>query len=123
MVFPMDVDSIFNLDEKLIYVNHAAVTPWPVKTVEAVKAFADENGKLGSRHYGQWINTETSLRQQLAQLIHASSTDEIALLKNTSEGLSVIAYGMNWNNGDNIVISDEEFHLIELSGSHLNHRA
>jgi len=109
MVFPMDIDSYFNLDEKLVYVNHAAVTPWPVRTVDAVKAFADENGKLGSRHYGQWMNTETTLRQQLAQLIHAASVDEIALLKNTSEGLSVIAYGLNWNAGDNIVISDEEF--------------
>ena len=105
----MDTDSYFNLDDKLIYVNHAAVTPWPVKTVEAVKAFADENGKLGSRHYMQWVNTETELRQRLATLIHAHSTDEIALLKNTSEGLSVIAYGLDWQVGDNIVISDEEF--------------
>jgi len=55
------------------------------------------------------MKTETTLRQQLARLIHADSVDEIALLKNTSEGLSVIAYGLNWNAGDNIVISDEEF--------------
>jgi len=109
MALHMDTDSYFNLDDTLIYVNHAAVTPWPLKTVEAVKAFADENGKLGSRHYMQWVNTETELRQRLATLIHAHSTDEIALLKNTSEGLSVIAYGLDWQAGDNIVISDEEF--------------
>ena len=109
MALHMDTDSYFNLDDKLIYVNHAAVAPWPTKTVEAVKAFADENGKLGSRHYMQWVNIETELRQRLATLIHAASTDEIALLKNTSEGLSVIAYGLDWQAGDNIVISDEEF--------------
>jgi selenocysteine lyase/cysteine desulfurase len=105
----VDSDSYFNLDEKLVYVNHAAVTPWPVRTVEAVNAFAGENGMLGSRHYSQWINTETLLRQQLAELIHAKSADEIALLKNTSEALSVVAYGLEWHAGDNIVISDEEF--------------
>jgi selenocysteine lyase/cysteine desulfurase len=105
----MDIESYFNLDDKLIYVNHAAVTPWPVKTLAAVKAFAEENAKLGSRHYPQWIDTETQLRAQLAQLINAPSVDEIALLKNTSEALSVIAYGLNWQAGDNIIIADEEF--------------
>ncbi|MDH5766576.1 MAG: aminotransferase class V-fold PLP-dependent enzyme, partial [Gammaproteobacteria bacterium] len=43
------------------------------------------------------------------QLINAESDDEIALLKSTSEGLSVIAYGLNWQAGDNIVIAAEEF--------------
>lgn len=105
----MNIESYFNLDDKLIYVNHAAVTPWPIRTVEAVTNFAIENGALGSRRYEQWVKTETELRQQLAQLINAPSQDEIALLKNTSEALSVVAYGLEWQAGDNIVISDEEF--------------
>ncbi len=99
----------FNLDPKLIYVNHAAVSPWPARTVEAVKNFASENGYIGSHHYKHWLKTEQQLKQSLAQLINAASADEIALLKNTSEGLSVIARGIEWQAGDNIVISDEEF--------------
>jgi len=99
----------FNLDCELIYVNHAAVAPWPTRTVEAVKNFASENGAVGSRHYANWLKTEQQLKQSLAQLINAASADEIALLKNTSEGLSIIARGIEWQAGDNIVISDEEF--------------
>lgn len=102
-------DSYFNLDNDLIYVNHAAVAPWPVATTEAVKRFAEENGRLGSRHYNQWIEIEAELRHRLAQLVNAPSADDIALLKNTSEGLSVIAYGLAWQPGDNIVIAAEEF--------------
>ena len=49
------------------------------------------------------------MRQHLAQLINASSIEEIALLKSTSEGLSVIAYGLPWRTGQNIVIPAEEF--------------
>ena len=101
--------SYFDLDDQLIYVNHAAVAPWPVRTVDAVKQFAEENGHIGSRNYLRWIEVETRLRQGLAQLINAASTDNIALLKNTSEGLSVIAYGLDWQSGDNIVIAAEEF--------------
>ena len=101
--------SHFNLDPNLIYVNHAAVAPWPIRTVEAVKDFAIQNGQVGSRHYEQWLKTEQALKQSLATLINAQSADEIALLKNTSEGLSIIARGIDWQAGDNIVISNQEF--------------
>ncbi len=99
----------FNLDPNLIYVNHAAVAPLPVCTVNAIKAFADECGEVGSTHYLKWLETEQQLKTNLAALIHAQSADEIALLKNTSEGLSIIAKGIEWRAGDNVVISNEEF--------------
>ena len=99
----------FKLDPDLIYVNHAAVAPWPLRTVEAVKKFADENGSVGSRHYEQWLKLEQTLKNNLATLINAASSSEIALLKNTSEGLSIIAKGIEWKANDNIVISNQEF--------------
>ena len=99
----------FNLDPDLIYVNHAAVAPWPVRTAEAVKQFAEENATVGSRHYLKWLEVEQHLKQSLATLINAASADEIALLKSTSEGLSIIAQGISWKKGDNIVISNQEF--------------
>lgn len=105
----MNYQTYFNLDEDIIHVNHAAVAPWPIATVDAVKSFAEENMKIGSKHYLQWVAHETELRKMLATLINAPSADDIALLKNTSEGLSVIAYGLEWQTGDNIVIAEEEF--------------
>jgi selenocysteine lyase/cysteine desulfurase len=99
----------FQLDEDVIHLNHAAVGPWPVATAEAVKAFAEENSRVGSKHYESWVRNETRLRAKLASLINAPSSDDIALLKSTSEGLSFIAYGLTWNEGDNIVIPAEEF--------------
>ena len=99
----------FKLSGEICYLNHAAVSPWPRRTVEAVKKFADENGFTGAQHYENWLATEQHLRQQLKRLVNASSTDEIALLKNTSEALSVVAYGMNWSAGDEIIISSREF--------------
>jgi selenocysteine lyase/cysteine desulfurase len=99
----------FQLDDDLIYLNHAAVAPWPCRTVQAVIAFARENGTFGSRNYPHWIHTESQLRRQLATLLNARDSDEIALLKNTSEALSVVAWGLPWRNGDNVVISNQEF--------------
>ncbi len=103
------MQAYFQLDDDVIYLNHAAVAPWPVQTAQAVKAFAEENARQGSKDYELWLLREKDLRKRLAQLINASSTDEIALLKSTSEGLSLIAYGLPWKSGDNIVIPAEEF--------------
>jgi len=55
------------------------------------------------------METERELRKKLVKLVNARSVDEIALLKNTSEALSVVAYGLDWHSGDNIVSSNQEF--------------
>lgn len=94
---------------ELLYLNHAAVSPWPARTRDAVMAFAQQNAEVGSRDYPQWLQTEQRLRERLAWLIGGVDTAEIGLLKNTSEGLSVIAQGLDWQPGDQVVISNQEF--------------
>lgn len=101
--------SYFQLDENIIHLNHAAVAPWPIATRDAVIAFANENASIGSQNYDLWMQTEQQLKQRLATLINAASTDEIAILKNTSEGLSLIAQGLAFKAGENIVVPAEEF--------------
>ncbi|MGE8499463.1 MAG: aminotransferase class V-fold PLP-dependent enzyme [Pseudomonas sp.] len=93
----------------LRYLNHAAVAPWPKRAVQAVTAFAAENVLTGARDYSDWLGVEQRLRERLARLLNAPSTADIALVKNTSEALSFVAFGLDWQPGDQIVISDEEF--------------
>lgn len=99
----------FAQDEDLIYLNHAAVGPWPRRTVDAVQAFAEENTRRGASDYPRWNQIERQLRERLARLINAPDPRDIALLKNTSEALSVVAWGLSWNHGDNVVSAWEEF--------------
>jgi cysteine desulfurase/selenocysteine lyase len=99
----------FPLVEDLIYFNHAAVAPWPDRTRKAVIEFAEQNGRYGAAFYPDWLRKESLLREQLQTLINAPSVDDIALVKNTSEALSFVAYGLDWQAGDNIVTSNEEF--------------
>lgn len=105
----MNLAEQFPLEQGLIYLNHAAVSPWPRCSVEAIERFARENMHLGSSHYPQWLETEQALRGLLQRLINASSTDEIALVKNTSEALSLVAYGLDWKAGERVVIPAGEF--------------
>lgn len=101
--------SEFPHEPGLIYLNHAGVAPWPRRSVEAVQAFAAENLRRGAAGYPRWLETERALRERLARLVNAPSTDDIALVKNTSEGLSFVAYGLEWREGDAVIINRDEF--------------
>lgn len=93
----------------LYYLNHAAVAPWPARSARAVERFARENIATGARDYSQWLVTERTLRERLARLLNAASRADIALVKNTSEALSFVAFGLDWREGDQVIISTEEF--------------
>ena len=93
----------------LRYLNHAAVAPWPRRAAEAVTAFAQENLLSGARGYPDWLGVERRLRERLQRLLNAPSSADIALVKNTSEALSFVAFGLDWRVGDQVLISDEEF--------------
>ena len=103
------MDAEFQLEPHLVYLNHAAVAPWPKRVAEAAADFAQENLNQGAKNYPQWLQKEAHLREQLRELLNAPSSDDIALLKNTSEALSVVAYGLPWQAGDNIVSTQQEF--------------
>ncbi len=99
----------FPIAEPVVYLNHAAMGVWPRRTAAAVADFAKENIQRGAQHYARWLETENRLRKRLQRLVNAPSVTDIGLLKSTSEALSVVAYGLDWRAGDNVVITDHEF--------------
>ncbi len=103
------METEFHLDPQIVYLNNAAVAPWPTSTADAVKRFAEENARLGATCYPHWARVEQRLRERMARLINASSADDIALTKNTSEALSIVAHGLPWQAGDNCVSIAQEF--------------
>jgi selenocysteine lyase/cysteine desulfurase len=98
----------FPINDTHCYLNHAAVAPWPRCASEAVQKFAQENMNSGAEHYMNWLTLETKLRKNIAALIQ-SRPNQIALVKNTSEALSFVAYGIEWHQGD--VVASVTFRL------------
>jgi selenocysteine lyase/cysteine desulfurase len=98
----------FPVRQECIYLNHAAVSPLCRPAAEAMKGLADDCLHFGSLHYDTWLETYEGLRHAAARLIN-SRPDEIALMKNTSEGIATIAMGIDWKSGDRIVAFREEF--------------
>lgn len=102
-------ESRFPALQNCLYLNHAAVAPWPQVTADAVQAFAAENAQQGTLNYPHWLTVEQALREQARELLNAPAASDIALVKNTSEGLSFVAYGLDWREGDNVVGIRQEF--------------
>ena len=98
----------FPVTSRLTYLNHAAVAPLCRPAAEAMKQLADDALNYGSLHYDQWMAAYQGLRDAAARLINASP-GEIAIVKNTSEGVATVALGLDWKPGDRIVVFREEF--------------
>ncbi len=90
------------------YLDHAAVGPLPAASEAAVIDWAHQAAQSGNIHWPDWERTAAELRPTFAGLIGAS-TDEIALVRNTTEGISLVAEGFRWQPGDNVVTLADEF--------------
>ena len=105
-----DIAAEFPSLERWTYVNHAAVSPWPSRTRRAVERFAAWNHQDGPANFLDWMANEQNLRERVARLLNATPDGgDIALVPNTTEGVNLVARGLDWQPGDNLVTATEEF--------------
>src|SRR5687767_13206427 len=99
---------LFPVTQHVVYFNHSAVGPLSTRAHEAMARHAADQRDFGALHWRDWYAEIDRVRESAAKLIGAQP-DEIAILKNTSEGLSFVAEGLRWREGDNVVTSAMEF--------------
>ncbi len=97
----------FPITRNYNFQNHAAVAPMCRRAVQAIQRYLQHSEEFGYLEGGFYKHADV-VRGQVAQLINADS-DEVTFCKNTSEGLSMVANGLSWNNGDNVVTANVEF--------------
>src|SRR5215510_1881051 len=103
-----DIRALFPVTERAIYLNHAAVSPPPRPTIEAVEAQLADVRDNGSKNYRSWLAVKERARQLAAGMLGARP-EQVAFMRNTSDGLSTVASGLQWQTGDNIVTFRGEF--------------
>src|SRR5947207_4667690 len=100
---------LFPVTRNLVYFNHAAVGPLSTIAYDAMERHARDQREFGALHWRDWYAEYEHLRASAARLIGAADPREIAIIKNTSEGLSFVAEGFRWNAGENVVTTALEF--------------
>jgi len=93
---------------KWAYFDHAAVAPLTDPARAAVAAWAAEAAAEGDTVWHHWSARITEVRRLAARLIDAAA-EEIALVGNTTEGITRVAEGYPWQPSDNVVTLDNEF--------------
>jgi selenocysteine lyase/cysteine desulfurase len=98
--FPSTVDQV--------HMNHAGLSPLPRRVAAEIRAFADEAERAPSRVYAAWTGRVDATRAAIARLI-GGAADDIAFVQNTAAGLSMVAAGLTWQAGDNVVALADEY--------------
>lgn len=103
-----EIRRLFPVTKNYVYLNHAAVAPIALPVYERMEGHARDLLENGAVNFRAHLAAVKGVRQLAAQLINARA-DEIAFAPNTSAGLAMIANGIAWQAGDNIVTADCEF--------------
>ncbi len=91
-----------------IYLNHAATSPLPTPVVKAVSHYLHERSAGKINFWQEDWEVVRQCREKIAALINTTS-DRIALMHNTSAGIQILAQGLPWQPGDEILMIDQEF--------------
>ncbi len=99
---------LFPVTEHYTYLNHAACAPLPRPGLDALaRHWAAQSAGGTNSEPSEWAIIDTA-REKMARLIGAGA-DEIGWTQNTATGISLVAYGLNWRGGDNVVTVQGEF--------------
>ncbi len=93
---------------KWAYLDHAAVSPLTAPAMTAMARWLTEVGEEGDTVWPEWSRQANEARQTAARLIGADA-DEITLVNSTTAGINLVAEGLDWRSGDNVVTLDDEF--------------
>jgi cysteine desulfurase / selenocysteine lyase len=108
LAFPQ-IQQEFQIRKSRTYLNNASIAPMADRVVNAVDAFMEDVRHNGRNNFPNWArHADSAIRDKMARLIGAQRS-EVAFLKNTTEGLSIVANGIDWRQGDNVVIADIEY--------------
>ena len=96
-----------------VFLNVSQVVVPPKRVQDAYRKFMDDYvSNFGIDIVSRAWDIVNNTRPKLQKLINAKESHEIAFVKNTAEGISILANGIKYNEGDNIVIADQEHQSI-----------
>ncbi len=103
-----DFSPLFPILSQLVFFNHAGVAPISGPAATAIRQYAQQ-AETAAYYRAGWYAQAAQVKKLAAMLINAASSDEIAFVANTSTGLSLVAKGLDWQPGDQVVITQVEY--------------
>lgn len=98
----------FAVTQEYAYFNHAAVGTLSRRGVDAIEEFVRAHARAGVLGTHPYDDRMPAYRDRIGKYIGASGA-EIAILSSTSTAANAVALGVRWNEGDEVLLCDNEF--------------
>ena len=90
------------------YLNTATYGHVPTRGSAAIACHFAHRNELACSDFLAWYDESDRIRESVARLIHAAPQD-IAFIPNSSFAIGLMAGGLDWKRGDNVVTLADEF--------------
>jgi selenocysteine lyase/cysteine desulfurase len=105
---PANLDREFPVRRSLVYFNHAAQAPLPLRVADAIERHIENTKLRGAADWSRWVADIDKTREKAAAFIGAGRA-EIAFVPSTGWGINLVAQAYDWKPGDNVVGDDMAF--------------
>lgn len=102
-------DEQFPVTREHVYLSHASVGPLSRRATARMAEMAGAASRSGERLWQERMDEAERVRGLAARLLGARGPHEVAFVENTSSALSLVAGGIDWRAGDNVVGAALEF--------------
>jgi cysteine desulfurase / selenocysteine lyase len=104
---PLEARNLIPLADHYIHMNHAGVSPMSQRVRAAIEQVVEAS--VNRPYRSGWSQEEADrVRELVARLINGRA-DSVAVTRSTAHGISLLAQGFDWKNGDNVVGAHWEY--------------
>jgi len=104
-----EIRELFPVHESCVYLNNAGVSPPSIRVLEALEAYHACHARHGCAElFTRYRHTGKRIKEILGALL-SCPPDTLALTRNTSEGMNIVAQGLDWNPGDIVLGLHHEY--------------
>ena len=104
---PQEMRALFPIATRYAYLDHAANAPLATPVRSTMEVYL---GRMTEEPFdlSHWERLRSQVRTRIAELLSVGA-ESITFTKNTTAGLGLVAAGLDWDDGDNIVGVQREF--------------
>ena len=92
----------------LIYLDHAAVAPFSKPVADAINDYVRKKSETEPNIFFDFLKVVIETKERIGKLINCQK-ERIAFTDSTTNGLNILAAGLDWKTGDRILLTDIEF--------------
>lgn len=116
------VQAAFSVSKSFINLNNGGVSPQPTIVQEAEKKYLELTNEIPSNYIWRVMpQNRPVLKAKLAK-IGGCATEELAMMQNTTEAINTILLGLDWNEGDEVVLSKQDYSTVKVGWEMLARR-